>query len=68
MGSEIKHLNDLLDGALKEKEEAEIKIEKAIEFIKESCVYDEDDEVGEKVYSIYVPTLLEILGNKENEE
>ena len=44
------------------------KIKKAIEYIKESCVYDEDDGFEEKIYSLYVPTLLEILGDKENEE
>lgn len=41
------------------------KIDKAIEYIKESCVYDEDDGVEEKIYSLNVPTLLEILGDKE---
>lgn len=57
MGSEIKHLNDLLDGALKEKEEAELKIEKAIKYI-------------EKNISIYTfrKDLLDILQDKENEE
>ena len=29
----------------------ESKIDNAIEYIKESCVYDEDDEVKEKIYS-----------------
>lgn len=57
MGSEIKHLNDLLDGALKEKEEAELKIEKAIKYI-------------EKNISIYTfrKDLLDILQDKEDEE
>ena len=44
------------------------RIDKAIEYIKESCVYDEDDGVEEKIYSLYVPTLLEILGADDNEE
>lgn len=58
MEREIKHLNDLLDQALKEKEEAEIKIEKAIDYIKSFEYYIPEDNV---------PELLEILGDKENE-
>lgn len=58
---EISHLNLQLDQALKDYEELLIKIDKAIEYIKEmqnSCL----------VFSnIAYKELLEILGEKENE-
>lgn len=65
MEREIKHLNDLLDGALKEKEEAEIKIEKAIDFIDNWEKYKKDKGSLE-VSMLDLLYIKELLGDKED--
>lgn len=57
MEREIKHLNDLLDQALKEKEEAEIKIDKA-----KAKITDDRYSPIERLMLI-----KSILGDKEND-
>ena len=46
MELEIKHLNDLLNGALNEKEILEIRIEKAIDLLESRKEYEGECEAG----------------------
>lgn len=65
-----KHIEELLDQALKEYEELEERINKAIEYIKE---YGRDKQLEEDYLmsrynlALYNINLLDILGDKENE-
>ena len=63
-----KHVEELLDQALKEYEELQQKIDKAIEYIKEHNIIGTNKEYLpsgiEKCYSV---ELLKILEDKENE-
>lgn len=69
----MKHLNDLYEQALKDYDELQQRISKAIEYIRDCCNMDSKwvnlhfDYAQNEMSSEQVDKLLEILGGENNE-